>query len=42
MQAEEEDGDLSSLLSSNVLKTMIRFDYVSRNGYHIMFLLKKE
>lgn len=32
MQTEEEDGDLSSLLSSDVLNTMIRFDYVGKNG----------
>lgn len=32
MQAEEEDGGLSSLLFSDVLNTMIRFDYVGKNG----------
>jgi len=32
MQTEEEDRDLSLLLSSDVLNTMIRFDYVSKNG----------
>lgn len=35
MQTEEEDGDLSSLLFSDVLNTMIRFDYVGKNGLEI-------